>query len=135
MVLEGVLFLQKQEQEKQGKTLVKDFIKILFVMYLVTFVLLLLLAFALFRLDITELVTKIWLIAIYIISGFTGGFLIGKKAKSKKFLWGFFIGLSYFILLFAVSLLLYRGLSQDIWHLLTTMVLCVAAATVGGMVS
>lgn len=127
--------MQKKEQEQQGQTLVKDFIKILFLMYLVTFILLLLLAFVIFKLETTELVTKIWLIAVYVISGFLGGFLIGKRTKSKKFLWGFFIGLFYFVILFAVSLLLYRGLTGDFMHLFTTMVLCIASGTIGGMIS
>lgn len=110
-------------------------IKTLFLMYAVTLILLLLLALILFKMEPQEIVCKIWLIAVYIISGLLGGFLIGKRRKSKKFLWGFFVGLLYFLILFAVSLLLYRGLAGDWMHLITTMILCVASGTVGGMIS
>lgn len=135
MISEGVLFLQKTEQERYGQTLVKDILKILFLMYVTTMILLLLLALVLFKMEPQEIVTKIWLIAVYIISGFLGGFLIGKRRKSRKFLWGCLMGVLYFGILFAVSLLLYKGLTGDVMHLLTTLVLCTASGTVGGMIS
>lgn len=104
-------------------------------MYVTTMILLLLLALVLFKMEPQEIVTKIWLIAVYIISGGLGGFLIGKRRKSRKFLWGCLMGVLYFGILFAVSLLLYKGLTGDIMHLLTTLVLCTASGTVGGMIS
>ena len=104
-------------------------------MYVTTMILLLLLALVLFKMEPQEIATKIWLIAVYIISGFLGGFLIGKRRKSRKFLWGCLMGVLYFGILFAVSLLLYKGLTGDIMHLLTTLVLCTASGTVGGMIS
>ncbi len=127
--------MQKTEQERYGQTLVKDILKILFLMYVTTMILLLLLALVLFKMEPQEIVTKIWLIAVYIISGGLGGFLIGKRRKSRKFLWGCLMGVLYFGILFAVSLLLYKGLTGDIMHLLTTLVLCTASGTVGGMIS
>lgn len=127
--------MQNKEKEKLEPTILKDCIKILFLMYLVTFILLLFLALALFKMEISEMVSKIWLIAVYVISGFFGGFLIGKRRKSKKFLWGFLIGLLYFVILLAISLLLYKGLAGDWIHFAMTMVLCTVSATVGGMVS
>lgn len=126
--------MQKQEQKREG-TLVKDFIKIMFVMYVVTLALLLLLALALFKAELPAMASKIWLIAVYVISGFLGGFLIGKRTKSQKFLWGFLIGLAYFLILLAVSFALYKGLPEDWTHLVTTFVLCTSAGTVGGMIS
>ena len=104
-------------------------------MYVTTMILLLLFAFVLFKMYQQEILTNIWLIAVYIISGFLGGFLIGKRRKSRKFLWGCLMGVLYFGILFAVSLLLYKGLTGDIMHLLTTLVLCTASGTVGGMIS
>ena len=72
--------MQKKEQEKE-QTLVMDFIKILFVMYFITCILLLLLAFVLYKAQPGEMVSKVWLIAVYIISGLAGGFLIGKRLR------------------------------------------------------
>lgn len=124
--------MQKTEKHR---TLVLDFFKILFAMYLVTLALLLLLAFVLYRTDAPEMLFQIWLIAVYVVSGFLGGFLIGKRTKSRKFLWGLGVGLAYFGILFAVSLVLHRGLDGDAAHLVTTLILCAASGTVGGMVS
>lgn len=126
--------MQKQEQKREGN-LAKDFIKILFMMYVVTLVLLLLLALALFKAELPAVASKVWLIAVYIVSGLLGGFLVGKRAKSRKFLWGFLIGLAYFLILLAASFALYKGVPGDWTHLITTLVLCAAAGTVGGMVS
>lgn len=123
-----------QKTEKQ-RTLVLDFLKILFAMYLVTLILLLLLAFVLYRMEAPEMLVKIWLIAVYVISGFLGGFFIGKRTKSRKFLWGLVIGLVYFGILLVVSLILHRGFDSDVMHLVTTLILCAASGTVGGMVS
>lgn len=124
--------MRKMEKER---TLAMDFIKILFVMYLVTFILLLLLAWVLYQMEPGELVSKVWLIAVYVISGFLGGFLIGKRTKSKKFLWGCLMGLLYFAVLLVVSLLMYKGLAEDWMHLVTTCILCVTSGTAGGMIS
>lgn len=104
-------------------------------MYMVTLILLLLLALVLFKMEPQEMVSKVWLIAVYIISGFLGGFLIGKRTGSRKFLWGCLIGLVYFLILAGVSLLLYKGLTDDWMHLVMTMVLCTASGTAGGMIS
>ncbi len=127
--------MQKTEQEKPKQTLVKDVIKILFLMYVTTLILLLLLALVIFKTEAPEILSRVWLIAVYVISGFLGGFLIGKRTGTKKFLWGFFAGLFYFIILFVISMVLYHGLSGDWVHLFTTMALCVASGTVGGMLS
>ena len=124
--------MRKMEKER---TLAMDFIKILFVMYLVTFILLLLLAWVLYQMEPGELVSKVWLIAVYVISGFLGGFLIGKRTKSKKFLWGCLMGLLYFAVLLVVSLLMYKGLAEDWMHLVTTCIRCVTSGTAGGMIS
>lgn len=124
--------MQKTEQKQK---LAADFMKILFLMYFLTLILLLLLALVLFKTEVPDLVSKVWLIAVYIISGIFGGFFIGKRTKSRKFLWGLFIGLFYFLILFVVSVILNRGLPQDMMHLVTTMILCAASAMVGGMVS
>lgn len=123
------------EKTEKKQTILKDMLRILFLMYFVTMALLLLLAFLLYKTDLSETVFKIWLMAVYIISGFLGGFLIGKRRKNKKFLWGFFMGAVYYLLLIAVSLLLHKGIDSDVMHLLTTAVFCLASATVGGMVS
>ncbi|MBO5371567.1 MAG: TIGR04086 family membrane protein [Lachnospiraceae bacterium] len=114
---------------------ISNFLKVLFLMYFVTLILLLLLALVMYKMEPGEMLFQIWLIAVYVISGFVGGFLIGKCMKSQKFLWGLGAGSAYFLILFLVSIFLHSGLSTDMTHLFTTFILCAASGTVGGMVS
>lgn len=111
----------------------------LIVMYVISGMLLLLLALLLYNLELSEATIKIGVIAIYIISGFAGGFLIGKQMKDKKYLWGLFAGGIYFLLLFVLSLLVKQGMGEilafDAVRILTTLVLCAVSGMAGGMIS
>lgn len=110
-------------------------LKSLLVMYMITGLLLLLLAILMYKLDLPVAVAHIGIIVIYAVSGFFGGFLIGKHMKTKRFLWGMVIGLSYFGILLLASLIANGGVVEDMTQLLITLVLCAASATIGGMVS
>lgn len=109
------------------------------IMFLISGGLLLLLALGLYQMDLSEVVVKIGIVAIYIISGFTGGFLIGRWMQDKKYLWGLAVGALYFLLLLVVSLLLKQGMGEVLFEepikVLTTFVLCVVSAMTGGMFS
>ena len=63
-------------------------VKVLFAMYIVTGLILLLLTALLYKFDIGENVINLGVIVVYIISGFLGGFILGKVKKTRKFLWG-----------------------------------------------
>ncbi len=123
--------------ERQGKkeSMVIPVMVVLVTMYIVTGIMLLLLAFLMYRMELSEPVTNGAIIAIYIISGFLGGFLIGKKVGVKKYLWGFLVGALYYGVLFLVGLLLHQSVDVDAVHLISTMVLCLLSATAGGMIS
>ena len=58
-----------------------------------------------------------------------------EKMKRKKFLWGLLLGSLYFLILFAVSAALAGGLPKDLVHMGTTLGICMAAGTLGGMMS
>ena len=118
-----------------GKAQALSVFKILLVMYILTGVLLVILAALLYKFELNESTVNIAVIVIYILIGFLGGFLAGKILRVKKFLWGAIMGAAYFLLLFLVSLILQKGISGDGIHFVTTMLLCVASGTVGGMVS
>ncbi len=105
------------------------------IMYAVTLLLLLIFAAMIYKMDISTQITEIGIIAIYVLSGFLGGFLMGKQMKSRKFLWGILVGLSYFCILLAVSLGINGGTIEDTVRLLITFVLCTASSMIGGMVS
>lgn len=110
-------------------------IKSLLAAYIVTGLLLLLLALLLYRLQLSESVVNIGIIAIYVAACFLGGFLEGKMMKTRKFLWGGAFGLLYFAVLAIISLAVGQGFSGSSSHFVTTLILCMAGGTLGGMVS
>ena len=123
------------ERQANKQSMVIPVMVILVTMYIITGILLLLLAFLMYRMDLSEPVANGAIIAIYIISGFLGGFLIGKKVGVKKYLWGFLMGALYYGVLFLVGLLLHQSVDVDAVHLISTMVLCMLSSTCGGMIS
>ena len=71
--------------------------------YIITGILLLILAFLVYKFELDEQVVVGGIVSIYIISTFMGGFIIGKLTEVKKFLWGMIIGTIYVLLLLALS--------------------------------
>lgn len=111
----------------------------LLIMYLISGLLLLLLAALLYRFELSEATVKVGIVVIYIITGFVGGFFIGKQMQDKKYLWGLLTGGIYFLLLFVLSLFLKNGMGEETTfeavRIITTMVLCGVSSMAGGMVS
>lgn len=108
---------------------------VLFIMFIISGLLLLLLALLLYRLELSEAVVKVAVIIIYIVTGMSGGILMGKKNRDKKFLWGFLAGTVYFGILFVFSLAVKGGTGIEPVKMVTTWVLCACAGTAGGMIS
>lgn len=109
--------------------------KVLLAMYIITGILLVILAVLLYKLGLSEAVVNIGIIVIYVLVGFLGGVLIGKIQGTRKYMWGALLGLGYFAVLLIVSLAVHKGLDSDLQHVLTTLVLCTASGAVGGMIS
>ena len=123
------------EREARKESMLIPVMVILVTMYVISGILLLLLAFLMYRMDLAEPVVNGAIIAIYIIAGFFGGFLMGKRAGVKKYLWGLLMGALYYGVLLLVGVVLHQGLNGEPVHLLSTMVLCLLSATAGGMIS
>lgn len=109
-------------------------LKALLAAYIVTGGLLLLLALLLYKLRLSESVINLSITAIYLIACFLAGFLMGKMMKTRKYLWGAAGGLLYFTLLALISLAARQG-SAEASSFITTLLLCIAGGTLGGMLS
>ena len=109
-------------------------VKALLCAYVVTGIMLLILTVLLYKLGLSEENVNAGIILIYVISTFSGGFVIGKFAKIRKFLWGLLAGVLYFILLLLISLGIYHSLQGEAVHLVTTFLLCAGGGMLGGMV-
>ena len=125
---------QRQEEQKHT-TSVLSVLKILLVMYLVTGVLLVILAGLLYKLQLSESVVSIGIVVIYVVSGFIGGFLSGKTMKTRRFFWGMIMGGCYFLILILGSIVFQRGINMELSRILTTLILCTASGMIGGMAS
>ena len=113
----------------------KVVLKSLLFSYLLTGILLVLSAFALYKLRLKESQVVIVVNVIYIITCLLGGFLMGKGIRQRRFFWGFLLGALYFLVLFLVSTVMGKGLTGDIRQILTTLAVCAFSGTVGGMMS
>ena len=100
-----------------------------------TGILLLILTVLLYKAGLSEENINAGIILTYVISTFSGGFVIGKLAGVKKFLWGLLLGIMYFVLLLLISLGIYHSLQSDMMNLVTTFLLCAGGGMLGGMVS
>ncbi len=110
-------------------------LKSLLVSYILTGVLLLLLAVALYKLELNEKAVSAAIVAIYIVSTLIGGIIIGKFARVRRYLWGLGLGIGYFALLLLITLGVYRTLNGDAANLVTTFGLCAGGGMAGGMLS
>ena len=88
----------------------------------------------LYKLNLGEAQVTAGITLIYVVSTFSGGFVIGKLAGMRKFLWGLACGILYFALLLLITLGLYRTLNGD-GSVLSAFLFCAAGGMLGGMVS
>ena len=103
--------------------------------YIVTGLMLLLLAFLVYQFQVGEKGVDIAIIVVYVLVNFMTGFFMGKKKKVKKYLAGMFSGMAYFVILVLVSLICNHGLQDFSGSFFTTLALCAGAGTLGGMFS
>ena len=103
-----------------SRSKIKTAIRSLFASYLLAAVLLIVLAFLLYKFHLKESHVGLAVSAIYVVTCFLGGFLMGKGIRQRRFFWGFFLG---------------KGLPMDTGQLVRTFIMCAASGTIGGMVS
>ena len=110
-------------------------VKGLILSYAVTGALLALLAFLVFRFQLGESVTNLAIVAIYVVVTFIGAFVVGKKVKEQKFLWGLLLGILYIVIISLVAMLISKTFHVTGTANLTTAALCIGGGLLGGMLS
>ena len=117
-------------------------LKSLLASYIITGILLLILAFLVYKFELDEQVVVGGIVSIYIISTFMGGFIIGKLTEVTAIvpretgcLWGMIIGTIYVLLLLAISYGIYREFNTNGLNTISTIILCVGGGTLGGMLA
>ena len=119
--------------QKDSKTM--WILKALLTSYIVTGILLVVLAMLLYKFELNEKIVSAAIVGIYVISTLIGGFIIGRLMKVRRFLWGMGLGILYFALLLLITLGVYRTLNGNSANLLTTFILCAGGGMAGGMIS
>ena len=110
-------------------------LKSLLFSYILTGLLLALLAFLLYRFGLGERTVSIAIIGIYVVATFFAGFVAGKRMESRRFFWGLLMGGAYFLVLAVVSLAVGKGDVQVGRSFFTTLALCAGGGRLGGMLS
>lgn len=103
--------------------------------YIVTSLSLLILAFFLYKYNLSETAVTLFITIIYIISCFLGGFFIGKKVDRKKYLWGAFFSFFYLLILVLSSVILSHDVTIANAGSIAVIFLCLGSGTLGGMVA
>ena len=114
---------RKMERAEGNNKIVLKVLSTLLVMYILTGAALFLLAFLLYKMELTENIVTIGIMVIYVVSGLLGGIIIGKRMKTRRFLWGILIGGAYFVVLLIGSLLMNQGISGDGLHVGMTLIM------------
>ncbi len=111
-------------------------IKALAASYIITAILLLITAFAMYKLGIGETTINLLIIIIHVLASFTGGFSCRKDGKGeKKYIWGLALGAAYVLIIGIVSFIMNGTINFSAAASLTNIILCLAGGMLGGMLS
>ena len=109
-------------------------LKCLLFSYILTAILLMLLALLLYKVGLPEGIVSIAISAIYVVATFVAGLIVGKKLKTRKFLWGMLMGGVYFVVLAVISLLVNQSVGELGNTFLRTWTWRAAGRSLGAMV-
>ncbi len=74
-------------------------------------------------------------IAAYVISCLLGGFSMGQATGKHKFFWGLLIGMVYFGILTGAGQLIYHTPIKEGMHIVSSLLICGVAGMLGGMLA
>lgn len=112
-----------------------NLIKGLILSYLTTGVGLLLLAWLLLKFQLDAGKVSVGILAIYILSGLTGGIYIGRKMEKKRYLWGGLLGGLYWFILMGIRIFSGDGINQGLKSAFLILLICAGSTAFGAMTS
>ena len=122
-------------KEKNKLDYAKDVTVSLFAGYVITFLGIVILAFLLLMFQLSESMVDVGIIVIYVLSCLLTGFVVGKRTKNRKFMWGMLSGGIYFVILLVISFLARQSMENVGSDLATVLFICIGSGTLGGMLS
>lgn len=115
------------------KQFIKPFCLMLLISAIASVMLIFILSALLFFIGMSEGILSIGVTMIYLISTFLGGFCLGKKMKTKRFIWGILLGLFYFILLLLMGNIFFHGTPLLKSHAFPVLLYCILGGMLGGI--
>lgn len=102
---------------------------------LITGILLLLIAFLMYRTGLSESIAAPMVVAAYILGALIGGFYFARHAAARRFLWGLLFGVAFYAVYLLVAACYGTLLSMQITEMVSMLVFSVVAGMAGGMIS
>lgn len=103
--------------------------------YVCSALLLAILAFVAYKAGMSENVVIYGVLAVYTISTFVAGLIIGIKQKHRRAVWGLATGALYYGVILVISAVMNRGIAAGTADMAVATVLCILGGFAGGYVS
>lgn len=115
--------------------IILSFLKDLLLEMIVSFVLIVAVAFIVLKISPAYSTIQILILATYVIATFAGGYVIGKVMDKWKFMWGAISGLIYAVVIVLVSIIVNGQINSETIEIIKLVLASVGGGTIGGMVS
>ncbi len=115
------------------KNKIMQWVKGIVAAYIISGVVLLVLAFLMYRFDVAEGIIRGGILSAYVVSCFVAGCMVSRPWTERKYLWGLLAGAAYFLILWIVSMIGNRQIFSGFPSIVPTMLLCVFGGMLGGM--
>lgn len=118
-----------------GKKIAVTILKETLIQMLISVILIAVAAFVVLKISPSDAVVKVIILAIYAISSFVGGFILGKVMDRRKFLWGMASGAVYIAVILLVAFIVKGNLNAGTIGVVSGIITSMAGGTLGGMLS
>lgn len=108
-------------------------LKCLMAAYVVTGILLVILAGLLYKFQLGEQAVEIGILVIYVLSSLLAGLFYSKGAANRRFVWGLLAGGVYFAIICIISFFAEKDFNFMSNSCLTTFFICIGSGMLGGM--
>lgn len=106
----------------------------LLIAYVISSLVLVILAFLMYKMDLSESVVRGVIIFSYVVSCFVSGMIVSVHHEGRRYLWGMLQGLLYYVVLVSVSMICNRAVFTQVPGILPALFLCAFGGMLGGMV-
>lgn len=124
------------ERMNATKSRAVNLCKSVVISYLVTLFLLLLVSFIMLQTGMSGTMVSAAIIVTYVVSAFAGSFFMGRHVEQKRYLWGLFTALLYFIVYIVISLIIKGDHGEiNLLDYVKTLIILACSGMIGGMLS